>query len=254
MSKLSIKQILENSLTNISIKPNVNNQDNLTKNLVNPINNFIDKEQKLQSQKIRDNNKIKSVIHNPEEKKIKDKQIKDGQLKLQQIKQLKDSVTANLMAIEKQQAEQQKAIQAQIEKIQSSVNDSNDSSQENQFESEKINVKKFDSLPMIKRRLTTQSMNETAPIPTPHQTIPQPANIQPPAKKKSYRVKFDTKTQTPWEALFTERGFKIGDTRISFEDIDTALSKNYIIILDGGQGLTLDAIKMQKILKYRNRF
>lgn len=80
-----------------------------------------------------------------------------------------------------------------------------------------------------------------------------PNNNQLPIKKtKAKLVKFDTKTETPFQVLFTERGFLVNDTRFSFEEIETAISKKYNIILDQGNGLTLDAVRMQKILKYKD--
>lgn len=82
------------------------------------------------------------------------------------------------------------------------------------------------------------------------QSQPQP-QVQAP-KKKTRLVKFDTNTQAPFEVLFSERGFSIDGTRLSFEFIKTALSKNINIVLENGGGMVLDAIKMQKILKYES--
>lgn len=73
-------------------------------------------------------------------------------------------------------------------------------------------------------------------------------------KNKAYLVKFDQNTQAPFEAKFTERGFSINGTRLSFEALENALSKNYTITLNNGNGLVLDAIRMQKILKYKDRW
>src|ERR1035437_5725043 len=53
---------------------------------------------------------------------------------------------------------------------------------------------------------------------------------------------------------FTERGFAIEGTRLSFETVEHALSKNYMITLNNGQGIVLDSVKMQKILKYKGRW
>jgi hypothetical protein len=73
-------------------------------------------------------------------------------------------------------------------------------------------------------------------------------------QKKVYVVKFDTKTSNPFEVRFSERGFLIDDTRLSFEIIETALSKDLQITLKDGKGMVLDAVKMQKILKYKDKF
>ena len=72
-------------------------------------------------------------------------------------------------------------------------------------------------------------------------------------KKKPVKVMFDKSSSEPWEVVFSERGFLVGDTRLSFEEIKNALSKNYQIVLDNGNGLVLDGVKMQSILKYEDR-
>jgi CRISPR/Cas system-associated endonuclease Cas1 len=73
------------------------------------------------------------------------------------------------------------------------------------------------------------------------------------SKKKTLIVNFDKSTKTPFQVKFTERGFLIGDTRLSFEFLEAALSKEVNIVLENGTGLVLDAIRMQKILKYKDR-
>lgn len=70
-------------------------------------------------------------------------------------------------------------------------------------------------------------------------------------QKRSTTVSFDTKTDTPWKATFSQRGFSVEGTRLSFELLEDAISKEYTITLKSGQGLVLDAVKMQKILKYK---
>ena len=72
-------------------------------------------------------------------------------------------------------------------------------------------------------------------------------------KKIPTKVIFDKSSPSPWEVVFSERGFLIDDTRLSFEEIKNALSKNYSITLNGGNGLKLDAVKMQSILKYEDK-
>ena len=71
--------------------------------------------------------------------------------------------------------------------------------------------------------------------------------------KKTLVVNFDKSTNSPFQVKFTERGFLIGKTRLSFEFLEAALSKELNIVLENGTGLVLDAIKMQKILKYKDR-
>jgi DNA repair exonuclease SbcCD ATPase subunit len=72
--------------------------------------------------------------------------------------------------------------------------------------------------------------------------------------KKAAKVVFDKSTGKPWEVMFTDRGFEIGDTRLSFENIEEAINKNFNIILDAGNGLVLDQNKLNKIMKYKGRF
>lgn len=76
--------------------------------------------------------------------------------------------------------------------------------------------------------------------------------VEPAPKRKPTKVIFDKSSGQPFEVIFSERGFSIEGTRMSFEDIETAISKNYNIVLNGGKGLNLDAVKMQKILKYKD--
>ena len=72
--------------------------------------------------------------------------------------------------------------------------------------------------------------------------------------RKPTKVNFDKNSDQPYSVIFSERGFSIDNTRMSFEELETAISKNYNITLDGGNGLTLDAVKMQKILKYKDLY
>jgi hypothetical protein len=71
--------------------------------------------------------------------------------------------------------------------------------------------------------------------------------------KKTLKVIFDKSTGKPWEVSFTDRGFQIGETRLSFENIENAINKNFNIILDGGNGLVLDQNRLNKILKYKGK-
>lgn len=73
-------------------------------------------------------------------------------------------------------------------------------------------------------------------------------------KQKKLLVKFDSHTENPFKVLFSERGFEIEDTRLSFDTIEDALSKNFHIALNNGNGTYLDAVRMQKILNYKNLY
>lgn len=75
---------------------------------------------------------------------------------------------------------------------------------------------------------------------------------KPKPKKREMVVRFDTNTPTPFTVKFTSRGFVVGNTRLSFETIEKAISKQFSITLK--TGLVLTPVKMQKILKYKNRY
>lgn len=80
------------------------------------------------------------------------------------------------------------------------------------------------------------------------------APIEPQSKKKPVKVVFDKSSPKAWDVVFSERGFLIDNTRLSFEELKNALSKGYNIALNGGKGLILDAVKMQSIMKYEDLF
>jgi hypothetical protein len=74
------------------------------------------------------------------------------------------------------------------------------------------------------------------------------------SNKKQTTLKFDSSTSSPFIVIFSERGFSIEDTRMSFELIEEAIKKNFHITLNSGNGMILDHVKMQKILKYKNLY
>ena len=73
-----------------------------------------------------------------------------------------------------------------------------------------------------------------------------------PNKSKAQAVRFNPGLENEYVVTFSERGFLIANTRMSFEEIKTAISKEYTITLK--DGTVLDAVKMQQILKYENRY
>jgi hypothetical protein len=113
---------------------------------------------------------------------------------------------------------------------------------------------------LTKARKVVLESEVNAPQPLPVQSkptvsaaapaIPAPVNPEP-KKRKKFIIRFD-KATTPWSVEFSERGFLIGETRLSFENIEDALNKKYNIVLDNGNGMVLDAVKIQKILKYKD--
>lgn len=78
------------------------------------------------------------------------------------------------------------------------------------------------------------------------------SNQNQPKQKKVKAVRFNKGLENEYLVTFSERGFLIDDTRMSFEEIENAISKQYIITLK--MGTVLDAVKMQQILKYKDLF
>lgn len=74
----------------------------------------------------------------------------------------------------------------------------------------------------------------------------------PKVKMKPKAVRFNGGTESEYVITFSERGFLVDDTRLSFEEIQNAISKEYTMTLKGGT--VLDAVKMQQILKYKDTF
>lgn len=72
-------------------------------------------------------------------------------------------------------------------------------------------------------------------------------------RAKETIVTFD-KSTNPFQVSFSERGFEISGTRFSFEFLETAISKNVNIKLDNGNGVELDSVRMNKILKYKTLY
>ncbi len=91
----------------------------------------------------------------------------------------------------------------------------------------------------------------TAPAPAPVAAAPAPA---PKPSNKVTLVKFDQNSEQPFEVKFSARGFSVDGTRLSFELLEQALSKNFSITLNGGTGMVLTPVKMQKIMKYKDLY
>lgn len=160
-------------------------------------------------------------VEMPKQKDLK-KMIDDKEDQLQNVKEKISSDTLKLNMAKKQST----------------------TSATNMFESKSKKTKEITSLPMMIRKFVSEQENDLQSL---------DLDLEP-QKNKVYKVKFDTNTQVPFEVKFTERGFSIDGTRLSFEALENALSKNYTITLNNGKGLVLDAIRMQKILKYKNRW
>jgi len=100
------------------------------------------------------------------------------------------------------------------------------------------------SVPGIEQK----AMRAVAQSPAPSQ---EPVSEKP---KKKARVIFDKDTDNPYSVTFSERGFDVDGTRLNFDLLKYAISKDFHIKLSGGEGLELTPVKMQKILKYEDRF
>ena len=89
-------------------------------------------------------------------------------------------------------------------------------------------------------------MPETQEIKT-QETSPKPV-------RDTKTVVFDKSlgADKSFEVEFSERGFLVGDTRLSFEYLEDTLSKSITLTLKNGR--VLDPISQQKILKYKFLF
>lgn len=117
------------------------------------------------------------------------------------------------------------------------------------------NLKKQELLAQNKQKATAQISAQAPSLTEQDSDLPElPAPQLEEPIKKAYIVKFDKNTQEPFDVKFSERGFSIQGTRLSFEALENALSKNYTIVLNNGSGLALNAIRMQKILKYKDKW
>ncbi len=214
--------------------------------MTEPMIQFLDSEEEQERSKINDFKKTTSVISDPDEKKVKNNAIKKSQNKLSQINKAKDNILKKQEELKKQLLQKQNSIELQNQQMKKTTD------MLNQLKNQIQEVyNKYYSAPILQRFFPNQSnieMQEQNNTPVQNQSQ---QSIQ--TKPQSFKVKFEGSTPNPFEVLFSERGFKIGETRLSFETIEEAISKNFTITLDNGSGLVLDAVRMQKILKYKNR-
>lgn len=92
----------------------------------------------------------------------------------------------------------------------------------------------------------TPAPEAPAPVVAQPSAIPQPKNVNPKT------IRFNKGLENEYQVTFSERGFLLDNTRLSFDEIKNALSKSYTLTLQGGT--VLDAVKMQQILRYENQF
>ena len=102
----------------------------------------------------------------------------------------------------------------------------------------------------LRKKISEAIQNSMMPQ---HDKTPAAPPVEQTIVKKDFKVVFDKSTKNPWTVLFSERGFLVDGTRLSFENVEMAIHKNYNIALNGGQGMVLDQIKLNKILKYKDK-
>ena len=243
LTSRDIDKIIEESLTNINLQDQSQDSSKELDTMIEPVFQYLDSEENQEKIKVQDVNKMKNFIKDPIIKKAKDVDIKNSQLKLKQINQTRDNLMLKNSELKKQAIESQKSLEQQMMQLKKNAE---------MVDLLKTRVQEtYDNnytLPILKRTNMLHldsGVNENIPTQNVH-----PAPVQ---KKPTFKVKFEGSTPSAFEVVFSERGFKIGETRLSFETIEDALSKNFIITLDNGNGLVLDAVRMQKILRYKNK-
>ena len=202
---------------------------------------YIQDEEKRTKVEINNDNRIKGAQINPDERKIKDTSIKRNKERLEKMRKIEDDLKQQ-QVIKKQQ-DQANLAQTTATATQTTANSTVDITG---GVIGGVGMTENMAMPMIRR-----SFAEQAPVPAP---APAPTKAPAPAKKKTVRVMFDKSTGKPFYVDFSERGFSINGTRLSFELIESALSKEFNIVLEHGNGQMLDQVKMQKILKYKDRY
>ena len=202
------------------------------------------------------NESVNIIVEEDEIKSLED-MIKYSEEDVKRLKNLSDAENAYSSKVTDQDLKKSSSIKVQELKKQSIDAQANLDALKKVYEAKKKamqnnNNKEETSLKVTQVQTSTQ-VSEAVPAPA-----PAPVNIakpiaQPPAKtKKTYLVKFDQNTEAPFSVSFSQRGFLIGDTRLSFELLEKAINKGFTITLKNG--FILNPIRMQKILKYKDRF
>lgn len=188
-----------------------------------------------------------------------------GGLKYDRAPAEKQVVMQNLSYLKKEKPAKEKLIQAKKEQIIDlgkekdmqikSLKDakSAESKSANETGLQEATLAPKPSNKIVQKPLLKQSVALKLEQPQTSQNV-APINVEnePKESKKDVIVRFDTNTTTPFTVRFSRRGFIVGNTRISFEMIEKAISKQFSITLK--TGLVLTPVKMQKILKYKNRY
>jgi len=194
--------------------------ENIKKNLEATKNDFDNKQKQLSSQKTT----ASGIQGSGEKVALQKKQASIGvEIAEKELEQSKVSIEALENKLKDLESQKQNIINQTKEKSQDAIQGT---------VSEALQVKPIPQAQQVKKVVSTPP-------------------VAAPQKKKDLIVRFDTNTANPFTVKFTNRGFLIGDTRLSFELLDKAISKNFSITLENGFVLT--PIKMQKVLKYKDR-
>jgi hypothetical protein len=146
--------------------------------------------------------------------------------------EMKKELEQKISDMKNEKAEEMKRVQEKS---------SNEKSEANVSLDENLSMNQQTSLQPKKIQPTLNKIQKT------NTNIPQ-QNIE---QKEDLIVRFDTNTTTPFTVKFTKRGFVVGGTRLSFDLIEQAINKKFSVTLKSG--LILTPVKMQKILKYKER-
>lgn len=205
----------------VSLEKNI---EDVNSNLKNAQNDLKNKLKELTTQK----NMVSSIQGSGTKASLQKKQATLGvQIKEEEIEQAKAAISA---------------LESQLSQLES---------QKNTFQEKEKEVVEEEVVSQVKNVQSPQKSKPTQKV-QPAQKINTLNTAEDKEKKKDILVRFDTKTNSPFVVKFTDRGFLVGDTRLSFEIIEKAISKQFSLTLKNG--LVLTPVKMQKILKYKNRY
>ena len=176
------------------------------------------------NKKIEELNKVISITTDSLKRNYLSAQLKDKKNSLLKKKELMKNQEENL---KKQEEEKNKP---DIEKAEVKAILGTDSANSNISASLNMegNVNKIRKMmnELINRKMINKNPVQKNPIQ--HKPTNSLKQIPQPVKRKSFKVVFDKSTK-PWEVVFSERGFLVGGTRLSFENIEVAIDKKFNI-------------------------
>lgn len=205
------------------------------------MDDFIKDEKEQSNVSVNNSLKLMSALTDPSKRNSENMNIKVQKERIKKLDTMKKGVEDQQKSFE----DNLKKKQIQVKSQDTNTQNTNIGSQINSQTTSMTEENEKMSMPIIKRGFFQEQDSDFPDLQNPQNEMPI---------KKAYIVKFDTKTQEPFQVKFSERGFSIDNTRLSFEALENALSKNYTIVLNNGNGLALNAIRMQKILKYKDKW